>query len=234
MFLGIRRQYWMCLLAAVVLCGLVAFVRLSPVFALQRTDVSGPCSKSLGDTPRWSRIEGQNLFGIDRAALADNLLRADSVALVSIHLTLPDGVWAEVNRFEPVALVLGEAVYGIDRHCRIIPYDTAWETVDLPVLTGLGPLRLFEPPRDFRVAAVVDGLETIAEEMPDLHRVIAEIDFSDRVHVQIYLTTSTARFLALSKDFAAQIFKLYAVRDQAVFHDGDSYNLQYDDVVIKQ
>ena len=93
---------------------------------------------------------------------------------------------------------------------------------------------MFDTPKDYRVAEVICGLEEIKDEMPELYRQIAEIDFSDRVYVNIYLTTGNDRYLAGSRDFAGQLIKLDMVNRTVARSDDGCYNLLFDGVVIKQ
>jgi hypothetical protein len=115
-----------------------------------------------------------------------------------------------------------------------IPFDSSWEDIDLPVLTGLKFDRLFAAPNDFRVAGVISGLLKIQQYLPELHRQIAEIDFSDRVYVIIHLTTGSERFLAHSRDFVTQLGKLDAVVNSGTRSDGGCYNLTYERVIIRE
>jgi len=234
MFLGIRKKYWMFLGLAVLLIGLMIFLQISPVFAVRNANVQGPYAERFLKAADKLVIPGGNLFRFDRRAMADSLMQSDRIANIRLSLRPPHSIAAYINQFEPSALIVGEEIYGLDRHCRLIPYDTAWDNIDLPILTGLKFPRMFQAPYDFRVFEVMDGLLEIKDEMPDLYQQIAEIDFSDRVYVSIYLTTGTSRYLAGSRDFTAQLIKLDAVNRTAARSEDGCYNLMYDGVVIKQ
>lgn len=234
MFLGIRKKYWWYLLATIALVGLMVFLNRSPVFALKQTRAAGPFAGRVGDIAQDIRQSGVNVFRCNKEELARMMLTRDDIEKVDLSLSLPDGIRAEVNRFDPVVLLLADRLYGLDLFCRLIPHDTDWENIDLPVMTGLSTGKLFHAPKDYRVSEVLKGLMQVKEEMPDLFRQIAEIDFSNRVYVSIYLTTGTDRYLACSRDFASQMIKLDAV-SRTVARSGDGcFNLQYDGVVIKQ
>ena len=234
MFLGIRKRYWFVLIATAITAGAVVFASLSPVFAVRRIDLTGPFAAKLERMTQREMISPGSVFRIDKKELAEEMLLLDYIENVSLSLDFPYGIKGEINRFQPVALVLTDNLYGLDQYCRLLPYDSAWTELDLPVLTGLGCNRLFRGPGDFRVANVVAGLREIELSLPDLYRQIAEIDFSDRVYVGIYLTTGSNRFTASSRDFASQLWKLEAVKDSAARSADGSYNLIYDGVVVKE
>jgi cell division septal protein FtsQ len=231
---GIRKKYWWYLAATVMMTGLMAFVQLSPVFAVRRTEIRGPFAEKLDKYSNECLRSGENLFRLDRKALAGQMLTSDKVEKVYLSYSLPHGLCAEVNRFDPAALVLIDGLYGLDCHCRLLPFDSAWKNIDLPILTGLKNCRLFKTPPDFRLAGVMSGLLEIKDNMPELYRQIAEINFSDNVYVSIYLTTGTDRYLATTRDFTAQLIKLDIARRTVTRSDNGCYNLSYDGLVIRQ
>lgn len=234
MFLGIRKKYWMLLGLAALLTGLMIFLQISPVFAVKGARVQGPFAEQFDKVSVEFIQPGKNLFRLDRKAMAEKMLGYDRVENVKISLDLPHVIAARINHFEPAALVMTDRLYGLDSHCQLIPFDTAWKEIDLPILTGLKFRRLFGAPDDYRVADVITGLSEIKDEMPDLYRQIAEINFSDHVYVSIYLTTGTDRYLASSRDFTAQLIKLDAVNRKVARSEDGCYNLVYNGVVIKQ
>jgi len=234
MFLGIRKKYWLFLGATALIVALLVFANFSPLFAVRRIRTAGPLAGRIAASKLAADSSRASVFRFDRDRLAKRLLKSDRVENVTISLDLPHTINATVNEFQPVALLLSKIMYGLDRYCRVIPFDSTWESMDLPVLTGLKFDRIFEAPHDFRVAGVVAGLMEIRESLPDLHRQIAEIDFSDRVYVIIHLTTGSERFLAYSRDFSNQLAKLDAVVNSGTRSDGGCYNLTYDNVVIKE
>lgn len=234
MFLGIRKKYWLYLAGSVLLVGLVLFARLSPVFAWQQTILSGPGTEYLKAAIDDYPGAGINLFRLDKKELMAQCLTPREIDNIHLSLNLPDGLELTSNRFEPAALVCADKMYALDKNCRLIPYDTGWGEVNLPILTGLNDCRLFEIPADFRVAEVVGALQTIKNEMPELYRQIADIDFSDGVEITLHLTTCHSEFIATGDGFARQLFKLRAIGGLNNWSGSGRYNLQYDDVIIKE
>ncbi len=236
MFLGIRKKYWLYLASTVVLAGLMVFLNLSPVFAWRQTEVNGAYACRLEKVLQAERRTQKNLFRVDKRQVLEEALATKGIEKIRIRLSLPDGIRAEVNRFEPVALVWGDGdrFFGLDKKCRLLPYDADWECIDLPVLTGLKYHKLFAPPSDFRVAEVVSVLETIRKDLPELYQQIAEIDFSDSVYVCLYMTSSRKKFLATSINFAPQLIKLHAISGIAAWSEEGCCNLLYDDMVIEE
>ncbi len=234
MFLGIRKKYWLFLAGTASIAGVLVFLNFSPLFAVRRIQTTGPLANRVSPEKQAQNASAGTVFRFDRGELAKQLLHSDRVENVTVSLGLPHTIHATINEFQPVALLLAGHVYGLDRYCRVIPYDSSWESLDFPVLTGLKFDRVFSAPNDFRVAGIIAGLTEIKESLPNLHRQIAEIDFSDRVYVIIHLTTGSERFLAHSRDFATQLAKLDAVVNSGTRSDGGCYNLTYDNVVIRE
>ncbi|MCP4567284.1 MAG: hypothetical protein GY841_06870 [FCB group bacterium] len=234
MFLGIRKKYWLYLAGSALLAGLVLFARLSPVFAWQRTTMSGPGTEYLKTAIDDYPGAGNNLFRLDKKELMAHCLTTRGIDNIHLSLKLPDGLELTSNRFEPAALVCADRMYALDKNCRLIPYDTGWGKVNLPILTGLKDCHLFKIPDDFRVAEVVRALQTLKDEMPELFRQIADIDFSDGVEICLHLTTCRSEFITTGDGFARQLFKLRAIGGLDNWSGGGRYNLQYDDVIIKE
>ena len=234
MFLGIRKKYWLYLAGSLLLIGLVMFTRLSPVFAWQQTTISGPGTEHLGAAIENYSDAGINLFRLDKKALLTECLTPDEIDNVHLNLNLPNGLELRANNFQPAAVVCTDRMYALDQNCRLIPYDTGWTEVNLPVLTGLKGCRLFEIPEDFRVAEVIGALKIIKDKMPELYRQIADIDFSDGVEIRLRLTTCRSEFVATGDGFARQLIKLLAIGGLDNWSGGGRYNLQYDGVIIKE
>ncbi len=234
MLFGVRTKFWWCLAATALLIGGVIFANVSSVFALQNCTVEGPLAEQLKASGIDSLQYGRNVFWLDSDAYMEKLLSFDRVDNVRLNLNLPTGISADINQFTPDALVLTNEVYGLDKSCRILPYDSLWQTKNLPVFTGLPKVSMFSVPNDYRVAEVLGGLLTIREELPELFNQIAELDFSDKTYIKIYVTTSTETFLARSHEFDNQLYKLQAIMEVAASDANAIYNLSYDGVVIKQ
>ena len=234
MVLGIRKRYWSLLLLTLIMAGAAIFAQVSPIFAVRRARIVGPLAEKAVTASRVCLKDNANLFSMDKNRLLDEALSHDEIGNINLQLVFPNGLCAEVNRFEPVALVMGTALYGLDSICRLIPYDTAWNDVNYPVLTGLKAVRLFQAPRDFRLADVVRGLMLARSRRPELYRRLAEIDFSDPVLIGIYVTTGPEIYLATGRSFGAQLEKLYAVSRLLAAPDSACYHLQYDGLVIRK
>lgn len=233
MFLGIRKKYWWFLLSTLTMVGLMIFLHLSPVFAVRQAELQGPYADKLDDISQDCAQSQENVFRLDKGKWAEMMLARENVENVRLSIRLPHSIKGEINRFDPAALIMTDRLYGLDRFYRLIPYDSTWDKIDLPLLTGLKINGLFRAPQDYRVADILSGLMEIKDEMPELYRQIAEIDFSDDVYVSIYLTTGTDRYLAGSRNFVAQLIKLDIVNRTVARSENGCYDLLYDGVVVK-
>jgi hypothetical protein len=212
---------------------MMVVLHLSPVFAVRQAELKGPYADKLDDISRDCVQSQENIFSFDKEYWAETILARENVENVRLSIKLPCSIMGEINRFEPAALVMTDRLYGLDRFCRLIPYDSTWDKIDLPLLIGLKINGLFRGPQDFRAVDVLSGLMEIKDKMPELYRQIAEIDFSDDVYVSIYLTTGTDRYLAGSRNFVAQLIKLDIVNRTVARSENGCYDLLYDGVVIK-
>ena len=133
MFLGLRKKYWYYLIASLLMIGLMVFFQLSPAFALKRIDWQGSFTKDLDKVSKDFLCPSQNLFRFDRKELAQTLLDREDIINAHLSLKFPDGIYGEINRFDPAALIIDNGLYAFDRHCRLIPYESTWDEISLPV-----------------------------------------------------------------------------------------------------
>ncbi|MEE9442771.1 MAG: hypothetical protein V3V99_08900 [candidate division Zixibacteria bacterium] len=221
------------MLITLVIGGTILFANISSVFAWKSIEYSGPRADELN-----SKLENfpdeTNIFRLNKDILTDTIMACDGIHNIALNYDLPSGIYAEVNRFTPLAILASEDLHGIDKFCRVIPYDTDWVSKDVPVITGLNSPRLFTHPDDFRIADVIRGLEEIKENLPELFARIAEIDFSSKIYLEIFLTTGHESYLAISRDFAAQLYKMHLFRETRLGLQGGQFNLQYAGVVIRK
>ena len=94
--------------------------------------------------------------------------------------------------------------------------------------------KLFEIPDDFRLAEVIRGLDRLRETDADLYGVIAQIDFSDKVFLEMRTTISRSLFRMRSHRFYDQLQRLKQVCLHEEWNNHYVYDLTYDDFVIRQ
>lgn len=234
MFLGIRIKYWYFLSVAALLTGVMLFAHFSPVFALRRFEVTGPLSEGRDLSQALSSDSAANIFSLDKAGLAKKILTDRKVGNVSVGISIPDGIVAKVNSYAPLALVLDKKLYGMDNQGRIVPYDRAWNNVDLPVMTGLKVGQLFSLPRDNRIWSIIDGLRYASESMPELFDAISELDFSEPGQVTIFCQHDQARFIASASGFGSQLEQMRTILNLKNRPNGGCYDLQYDGMIIRR
>lgn len=234
MFLGIRSKYWCYLGTSLLLIGMMMFAHFSPVFALRRFEVKGPLSEGKGLSEALVSDSSKNIFSLDKSDLARNILTDKKVGNVTVGINFPDGIVAQVNSFSPLALVLDKKLYGMDRQGRIVPYDYAWENIDLPVITGLKVGGLFSIPQDNRVWSVISGLNYASKSLPDLYAAISELDFSTSGQVMIYCQHDQSRFVASASDFALQLNHMWSILNLKNRPIGGCYDLQFDGMIIRR
>ncbi|MFH1698954.1 MAG: hypothetical protein ABIE07_00065 [Candidatus Zixiibacteriota bacterium] len=233
MFLGIRKKYWICLIITAVIGGSTIFANISSVFGWKAIEYLGPGVDAL--KPKLENAPDEtNIFRVNKSSMIETIMALDGIHNVALNYDLPSGIRAEVNRFRPLAMLASDDLYGIDRFCRVIPYDTTWESKDMPIITGLNTQRQFNQPDDFRMADVIHGLEEIKENSPELFAQIAEIDLSSKIYLEISLTTGHESYLAISEDLADQLYKLHLFRETGLGAQGGQFNLQYAGLVIKK
>ena len=180
--------------------------------------------------------ESPQLLTMNHSRLAKSILTQNGIDKINLNWIVPDGLAAEVNRFCPVALVLMKdgTIKALDKFGRLIPFDSEWADFDCPVLAGLPDGKLFEPLPDYRVGEVITALNDIRKQEPDLYAVLAELDFSDPVFINLRTTVSHSVFRMQSHHIAEQLQRLVLVCGQEEWENNFVYDLTYKGKVIRK
>jgi len=110
----------------------------SPYFALRNIVVTGVTDDVREEVVRLSGLRGgESLLRIDPAALKGNIEAHPWVKSALLKKQFPHTLHIEAEKEEPVAVVLLERMYLMDREGTVFKELERDESVDFPVVTGL-------------------------------------------------------------------------------------------------
>ena len=121
-------------------CGLVmAIVVYTPIFTLQRVEVSGTSYLTKEQICEIGRIHtGEPLFQLQTDAVAQNLMHDLRIESAVVRRRLPDRLEIEVVERKPVATVACDYGYlDLDRSGTVIAAYRALHSVPIPLITGM-------------------------------------------------------------------------------------------------
>lgn len=121
-------------------CGLVmAIVVYTPIFTLQRVEVSGASYLTKEQICEIGRIHtGEPLFQLQTDAVAQNLMHDLRIESAVVRRRLPDRLEIEVTERKPVATVACDYGYlDLDRSGTVIAAYRALHSVPIPLITGM-------------------------------------------------------------------------------------------------
>ena len=161
-----------------------------------------------------------------------------AIARVDIEFSLPGRLDIQTNRFTPACFVLDKVsgrLLGLNPQGRVVPLASTKGDFEHPVLTRVAAGRLFERCDDVRVATVVTQLERLADDNPDLYRLIDEIDFGSPEFVTIAVSGLPYRLKANAVKLHDQLsgFIRFAESYQASIENAREYDLRFDNMIIK-
>lgn len=206
----------------------------------------------------WNRLEAVTLngqpvedwasrFGLDPEAslfdqpleqVAAGLLDDTAIARVDMVFTLPGQLDIRTNRFTPACFVLDRVsgrLLGLNPQGRVVPLASSGADFEHPVLTSVTAGRLFELCDDARVPTVVAQLEKLADDNPDLYRMIDEINFGSKEFVTISVSGLPYRLKANAVNLYDQLsgFIRFAESYQTSVNDAKEYDLRFDNMIVK-
>ncbi|MBN1515482.1 FtsQ-type POTRA domain-containing protein [Candidatus Sumerlaeota bacterium] len=122
---------------------LYAYLFRSERFLLRKVEFSGVNLRIERELIRLSELDlaqaPPNLILLRKSELSRLLLQHPRVKSVELHKSLPDSLHVKVQLRQPVAVVMGDALYLLDREAMVIglllPDESRY--YDLPYITGL-------------------------------------------------------------------------------------------------
>ncbi len=161
-------------LALVTLSGLwlgYARVMASERLRVGRVDVKGNHFLSEGEVRALlGPAVGENILGLDIAALKGRLRSSAWVADATVRRTLPDTIRVEIVERVPLALAEADGLYLMDAFGTLIEvYGPRTAGFDLPIVRGLrGTTGEARRERAQRAGALLDDLEELAAEISEV------------------------------------------------------------------
>ena len=165
---------------------------------------------TLLDLTGWQRLQAVTLDGVDLEdwsrkldldtagrtleqpleEIAARLLEDKKTAQVSIQYALPNRLQIETNRFDPVCFMLDKQsgrLFGLDNQGRAVPLNSGPPDWERPVIAGTRAPRLFDMCEDPRAALIAPQLVRLADDNPELFRLVDEIDLSSPQYAVVTL-----------------------------------------------
>ncbi len=169
--------------------------------------------------------------------LAEQLLGKDDVYRVDISWSPPHRIEVETNRFRPGCFLVDKKsgeMFGVDNIGRVVPLSMPVENWELPVLVGVTVGRVFKRCPDSRVEIVVRQLLKLRRELPDLFRLIEEIDFSDKYGLKVSIAGLPYRLIISAGSMLDDMdrFARFITRFDVDLSEVRQVDLRYEDLII--
>ncbi|HET8578653.1 MAG TPA: FtsQ-type POTRA domain-containing protein [Methylomirabilota bacterium] len=223
--------------AAVAGAGLGArWLLTSPRFAVREIEIRG--AERLGREAVLAAAglaPGMNLFRVDPQAVAGRLEALPLVRRAEVIRDFPDRVTVVVEERQPFTLVHAGRLHWIDEQGMDLGLERRAVTLEVPVITGLGPGDLSPdaggPPE--RVAAGVSLLRVLLRSGSALLGQISEIDVS-RPDAPVLYTVDGVEVRLGAEDWEARLGRLLGVLAQlrAAGEVVTSIDLRFRDQVV--
>lgn len=127
-------------LAFLAICGgLMAIVVYSPLFTLQRLNVTGNNYLKADDIMQIAHVHrGEPLYQLETAAVTQHLLQDLRIESASVHRRLPDTLEITIVERRPIATVACDLGYvDFDRQGKAIACYKGLKNMAIPVITGV-------------------------------------------------------------------------------------------------
>ena len=169
----------------------MAIVVYTPIFTLQRVEVSGISYLTREQVLEIGRIHtGEPLFQLQTDAVAQNLMHDLRIESAVVRRRLPDRLEIEVGERKPVATVACDYGYlDLDHNGKIIAAYRALHSVPIPLITGMEVKGLYlgDEVKDENVKKVLYFLSQIDTEALNQ---ISEVNIANPDGVVAYANSS--------------------------------------------
>ncbi|MGB9919206.1 MAG: cell division protein FtsQ/DivIB [Moorellales bacterium] len=218
-------------LGAVLALTLWFFAR-SDLWGLRTIEVRGNTALSSEEIIRLSNlILGQNLWGIDKEAVRENLLRHPRVREVTLRRRLPDTVVLEVQERIPLGVIPAAGAYWeVDREGRVLGSRPIWAPGDPLLLTGVAVTRAQLVPGNTITLPDIRPVLAVAEALPaEVRERIQEVHLAGAGGVCLYTREGVRVNLGETVDLEKKIALFWALYGQER-ENGGLARLSYIDV----
>lgn len=186
MNLRVGRPYLYLLLVTLLLGGLLFFTQESSLFALSGVKYNE--GAPIVDTLVFVDAYGTNLFDLKFDRYADSIMDNRKVLRVDFDYAIPNKVKITINDIDPIAVALAEGkLYGINAKGYVIPHIPEGRGINLPVISGVDNLKLYDAIRDDELLLVMDNLKEIMEEDREVFMSLANIIMTDTGCVSLFI-----------------------------------------------
>jgi hypothetical protein len=223
-------------LLVVAVCG-IALIVCVEFAGLQQLQAVTLDNQPLTD---WGRLElspGKPMLRQEVARVAERLLCDTGTVKVDIAYELPASMHITTNGITPICYVadkLSGQIRGLDDQARTIPLRSNELTWELPVLTGVKTLGLFQSCADARVRLIVSDLARLADDDADLYRLIDEVDFSSDSLLTVTMSGLPYQLNVSADAFYREItgFVQFAEEFHPAVDSVARFDLRFDDMII--
>lgn len=124
---------------------------------------------------------GESVLSQNCELAAKVMCRRAGIGAAAVTIELPDRIVINTNQFTVTYVAHDEMtnrLFGLDDKLRVAELDNEQELPNGPTLLGLGKLTLYETPRDFRLATVIQELDRLKDQSTDWFNQVSVIDFT--------------------------------------------------------
>lgn len=237
--LPIRKPFALMLALTLLIAGARLALAVSDRFALRETLIDGQII-SEESSSALGLSQGENLFTQNLELVATIMCRRAGIGAATVEVVFPNRLQIVTNRFDPLFLAYdgrSGGLVGLDARGCVTPLSELSPILESkPLFVGLGKLKLFSVPKDFRVRRVVDALRLIAERFEKWSARISVVDFSQEDYLTVSFKGYEFQALVPTIGFDQALMTLFATISGApnVFSGARKVDLRYNGLIISQ
>ena len=131
----------------------------------------------------------ESIWDTDLERIREKLARLPQVKSVEVSRMFPSNIRIDIEERKPVALLISNGLWGIDRDGILLPRFRPEVGLDFPVITGLHVKEHLpgKPVTNSRVLALADFLGELQENGPIVYSLISEITMNATYGVKAIL-----------------------------------------------
>lgn len=167
----------------------VAVISFTDVSAIEAVTLNGTVVK--GWAEKYNLNKNVSVLDQPYEELTKMILQPDSALEVEVSFRWPHTLNLELNSITPCCLLLNKdngQIFGLDKNRRVVPLSETALDWEIPLLTGINKIKLYEVCSDSRVRSVLSALEELRSENINFYRLIEQIDFGKDNRIEMMVS----------------------------------------------
>ena len=165
-----------------VILHLSVWIQDNHAFSVKKVVVTGNNLLDVADVLSAAKIDSaESIWDTDIGLIQERLAGIPQVQKVEITRLFPSNILININERKPVAILISNGLWGVDREGVLLPRFSANVGLDFPVIAGLHLKEQIPGAKvaNSKIAALADFLGELQDSGPVIYNLISEVTMNE-------------------------------------------------------